>query len=63
MTGDLGCSFNHPPAVCCHFLVKAVHSAAGNLKPVTAALWQVNKGETFMSFLGKQLTALLPREE
>lgn len=63
MTGDLGSSFNHLSAVCCHFLVKALLSALGKLKPVTAALQQVNKGETFMSFLGKQLTALLPRED
>lgn len=63
MTGDLESSFNHLSAVCCHFLVKAVHSSPGNLKPVTAALQQTNEGETYKSFLGKQLTALLPTED
>lgn len=58
MTGDLGSSFNPLSAGSCQFLVKAVLSALA-----TWNQWLLNKGETFMSFLRKQLTALLPRED
>lgn len=63
MTGEFRSSFNHLSAIHCHFLVQTVLSALGNLKLVTAASQQVNKGEVFMSYLEKEMTALLPRED
>lgn len=61
-TGDLRSSFNHLSAINCHFLMKAALSALGNLKLVSTTSQQVNNREMFMSYLEKEMTALLPRE-